>query len=257
MTVDPATVLRLDGRRALVTGGTRGIGRAIAAAFVTAGADVTVLARKPDELDETRGALASIGGGAVAVVAGSAGDPAAVERAVGTCVDEFGGIDVLVNNAATNPHFGLLVDAEPAVVRKILEVNLEGPLQLTQAAWRAHMREHGGSIINVVSVGGIKAAPLIGAYNTSKAALIHLTKQLAMELAPGVRVNALAPGLVKTDFARALWEPDEAAAGARHPLGRIGAPDDIASAALFLASDAASWMTGQTVVVDGGELVAF
>jgi 3-oxoacyl-[acyl-carrier protein] reductase len=256
MTVDPSSALRLDGRAALVTGGTRGIGRAIAEAFVAAGASVTVMARKQPELDDTQSALEALGGRAV-TVAGSAGDPGAIERAVDATMAEFGALDVLVNNAATNPQFGPLVDAEPSAVRKILEVNLEGPLQLIQAAWRAHMREHGGAVINVVSVGGIKAAPFIGAYNTGKAALIHMTKQLALELAPGVRVNALAPGLVKTDFARALWEPDEEGAGARHPLGRIGVPDDIAGAALFLASDASSWMTGETIVVDGGELVAF
>ncbi|MCU1456039.1 MAG: 3-ketoacyl-ACP reductase [Actinomycetia bacterium] len=254
MTFDAAT-FRLDGKVALVTGGTRGIGRAIAEAYATAGASVAVLARKADELDETRAALEALGARAVTVV-GSAGDPDAVDRAVQACVSDLGGLDILVNNAATNPAFGPVVDVEPGALRKILEVNVEGPIRLVQAAWRAWMQEHGGSIINVASIGGIQPSPLIGVYNVSKGALLHLTRQLALELAPGVRVNSLAPGLVKTDFARALWEPDEARADAIQPLGRIGMPDDIAGAALFLASDAASWLTGVTLVVDGGALLA-
>jgi NAD(P)-dependent dehydrogenase (short-subunit alcohol dehydrogenase family) len=114
------------------------------------------------------------------------------------------------------------------------------------------MHEHGGTVLNVVSVGGMRPGPFIGAYNTSKAALIHLTRQLAQELAPTVRVNAVAPGLVKTDMARALWEPNEEGMARSHALGRLGVPDDIASAALFLLSDAASWLTGEVLVVDGG-----
>ncbi len=254
MTIDAAT-FRLDGRVALVTGGTRGIGRAIAEAYAVAGASVAVLARKPDELEETRAALEELGAPTI-VIAGSAGDPEVSERAVAACVSELGGLDILVNNAATNPAFGPIVDVEAGALRKILEVNVEGPIKLVQAAWRAWMQEHGGSIINVASIGGIQPGALIGVYNVSKAALLHLTRQLAQELAPDVRVNALAPGLVKTDFARALWEPDPDGADRVQPLGRIGVPDDIAGAALFLASDAASWLTGATLVVDGGALIA-
>jgi len=249
--IDPERNLRLDGRVALVTGGTRGIGRAIAEAYATAGAALAVLARKPEELGETTAALAAIGARAIGVV-GSAGDPEAIDAAVARCVEELGGLDILVNNAATNPAFGSTIEIEPRAVRKILEVNLEGPLLLSQAAWRAWMRDHGGVILNMASIGGLRPSPFIGTYNMSKAALIHLTKQLALELAPGVRVNALAPGLVKTDFARALWEPDEAGTSARHPLGRIGTPDDVASLALFLVSDAASWITGEVYRLDGG-----
>jgi NAD(P)-dependent dehydrogenase (short-subunit alcohol dehydrogenase family) len=253
--IDVDRDLRLDGRVALVTGATRGIGRAIAEAYAAAGAAVCVLARKPDELEETAAALASIGG-PVITVAGSAGDPEVIETAVGRCVAELGRLDVVVNNAATNPTFGPMIETESRAVRKVLEVNVEGPLLLAQAAWRAWMAEHGGTIVNVVSTGGIRPAPFIGIYNVSKAALLHMTRQLAVELAPGVRVNAIAPGLVKTDFARALWEPDEAAAASRHPLARIGVPDDIAGAALFLASDASSFMTGEVIVLDGGMLLA-
>jgi 3-oxoacyl-[acyl-carrier protein] reductase len=253
--IDPDRALRLDGRVALVTGGTRGIGRAIAEAYAAAGAGVCVLARKAAELDETVAALGPLGSPVVAV-AGSAGDPEAVETAVARCVAELGRLDILVNNAATNPTFGPLIETESRAVRKVLEVNVEGPLLLAQAAWRAWMSEHGGTIINVVSAGGIRPTPFIGIYNVSKAALIHMTRQLAVELAPKVRVNTIAPGLVKTDFARALWEPNEASAAARHPLQRIGVPDDIAGAALFLASDASSFMTGEMIVLDGGMLLA-
>jgi len=249
--IDPATALRLDGRVALVTGGTRGIGRAIAAAFVAAGAQVVVLARKPDELATTAEALGS-GGASVLTVAGSAGDPEALDAAVARAVGELGRLDIIVNNAATNPAFGPTMEVEHRAVRKILEVNLEGPLHLAQAAWRAWMRDHGGVILNVASVGGIDPSPFIGTYNVSKAALIHLTRQLALELAPHVRVNAVAPGLVKTDFARALWEPDEEGTGRRHPLGRMGTPEDVAALALFLVSDAAAWITGEVYRLDGG-----
>jgi 3-oxoacyl-[acyl-carrier protein] reductase len=254
VTVDPERALRLDGRAALVTGATRGIGRAIAEAYAAAGAGICVLARKPDELEETAAALSAIGG-PVVTVAGSAGDPEAIEAAVSRCVGELGRLDVLVNNAATNPTFGPMIETEPRAVRKVLEVNVEGALLLAQSAWRAWMAEHGGSIVNIVSTGGIRPAPFIGAYNVSKAALLHMTKQLAIELAPTVRVNAIAPGLVRTKFARALWEPDEAAVAARHPMRRIGVPDDIATAALLLASDASSFMTGEVIVLDGGMLL--
>lgn len=252
--IDPATAFRLDGKVALVTGGTRGIGRAIAEAFAAAGAGVCVLARKKDELDETQAALAAIGP-AVAVYAGSAGDPEAIEGAVAHCLDELGGVDILVNNAATNPTFGPMIETEPRAVRKVLEVNVEGPLRLSQAAWESWMREHGGVIISVASLGGIRPSLGIGMYNTSKAALIHMTRQLAVELAPGVRVNAIAPGLVKTHFARALFEHDEEGMAARFPMKRLGVPDDVAGAALFLASDASSWLTGDVIVVDGGGLI--
>jgi 3-oxoacyl-[acyl-carrier protein] reductase len=255
VSVDPGKAFRLDGKVALVTGGTRGIGRAIAEAYVAAGAGVCVLARKPDELTETLDALTAQGGTAT-TFAGSAGDPNAIAACVEHCMTELGSLDILVNNAGTNPTFGPLIDIEPGAMRKILEVNLEGPLLLAQAAWRAWMQEHGGSIINVSSTGGIRPSIGIGMYNTSKAALIHLTRQLAGELGPDVRVNAIAPGLVKTFFARALYEHDEEGMAKRFPMKRLGIPDDIAGAALFLASDASSWLTGDVLVIDGGMTVS-
>ncbi len=249
--IDPATALRLDGRAVLVTGATRGIGRAIAEAAGAAGAHLTLGARKPDELAEAEGALRAAGADVV-TVAGSVGDPETAERAVHETVARFGRCDVVVNNAAINPVFAPLMDADLGAVAKVLDANVVGPLRFARAAWHASMREHGGVVLNVVSVGGFRPGPFIGAYNVSKAALIHLTRQLAHELAPSVRVNAIAPALVKTDMARALWEPNEEAMARTHALGRLGVPDDIASGALYLISDASSWVTGEVLVVDGG-----
>jgi NAD(P)-dependent dehydrogenase (short-subunit alcohol dehydrogenase family) len=253
--IDPATALRIDGRAVLVTGGTRGIGRGIAEACAAAGADVCVVARKAAELEETQTALAALGA-RVVTVAGSVGDPAIADVAVRTMIETLGRCDVVVNNAAINPVFAPLMDADLGAVTKVFDANITAPLRFARAAWHQHMHDHGGVILNVVSVGGLRPGPFIGAYNVSKAALIHLTRQLAQELAPGVRVNAIAPALVKTDMARALWEPNEDAMARSHALGRLGVPDDIASGALFLVSDASSWMTGELMVVDGGAHVS-
>jgi 3-oxoacyl-[acyl-carrier protein] reductase len=253
--IDPAGALRLDDKVVLVTGGTRGIGRAIAEAAANAGAGVSILARKPDELDETALAISGIGA-SVHTVRGSVGDAEIAEVAVAETIEKLGRCDAVVNNAAINPVFAPLMDADLGAVTKLFDANVTAPLRFVRAAWQSWMREHGGVVLNVVSVGGMRPGPFIGAYNVSKAALIHLTRQLAQELAPTVRVNAIAPGLVKTDMARALWEPNEAGIGNAHPLGRIGVPDDIASGALFLLSDASSWLTGEVLVVDGGATVS-
>jgi NAD(P)-dependent dehydrogenase (short-subunit alcohol dehydrogenase family) len=243
---------RLDAKTALVTGASRGIGAAIAAEFAAAGAAVMLSARKADALET---AAASITG-RVATYAANAGEPDQAQACVHATIETFGALDILVNNAATNPYLGASIDIDLGRYDKTFQVNLRGPLVWTQAAWNAWMREHGGAVINVASIGGIRGEAGIGIYNTTKAGLIHLTKTLAAELAPGVRVNALAPGLVKTDFARALWEPAEDAVAARLPLRRLGTPEDIAHGALFLASDDASWITGHTLVIDGGALIA-
>jgi 3-oxoacyl-[acyl-carrier protein] reductase len=164
----------------------------------------------------------------------------------------FGRVDYLVNNAAVNPVFGPMIDYELAAVRKIFEVNVVATLLWTQLAHRAWLKDNGGAVLNVASVGGVVPGPFIGAYNASKAALIHLTRQLAQELGPATRVNGIAPAVVKTDFAKALYEDREEAVAARYPLKRLGTPGDTAKLAAFLLSDDAAWITGQTVVIDGG-----
>ena len=241
----------LDGRVALVTGASRGIGQAIAAALSAAGAKVMLSSRKQEALDESAATMT----GDVATFAANAGDPEQAAACVDATVERFGRVDILVNNAATNPYMGPAIDIDLPRYDKTFDVNLRGPLVWTQLVHKASMAEHGGSVINIASVGGLSVEPSIGVYNTTKAGLIYLTKTLAAELGPGVRVNAIAPGLVKTDFARALWEQHEEALGRRLPLKRLGEPEDIAGAALFLASDLSQWMTGQTLVVDGGALV--
>jgi len=232
--------LSLKGKVALVTGASRGIGKAIAHAYADAGASVLLSSRKIDALEA---AAAEIGGD-VDVVVANAGDPDQAAAAVAHCIERFGGVDILVNNAATNPYFGPAIDIDLDRYDKTWDVNVRAPLVWTQLVWRAAM-----------AVGGLSVEPGIGIYNGTKAALIHLTKTLAAELAPSVRVNAIAPGLVKTDMARALWEPAEDRIAASMPLARLGEPVDIANAALYLASDLASWVTGHTLVVDGGALL--
>jgi NAD(P)-dependent dehydrogenase (short-subunit alcohol dehydrogenase family) len=241
----------LDGKVALVTGASRGIGKAIAGAFAGAGASVMLSSRKIEALEA---AAAEIGGD-TAVHAANAGEPDQIVACVAATMERFGRIDILVNNAATNPYMGRSIDIDLPRFDKTWQVNYRGPVVWCQEAWRASMREHGGSIVNIASVGGLSVETHIGHYNVTKAALIHLTRTLAADLAPGVRVNAIAPGLVKTDMARALWEPAEAVVAARMPLRRLGEPVDIANAALFLVSDLGSWITGQTLVVDGGALL--
>jgi NAD(P)-dependent dehydrogenase (short-subunit alcohol dehydrogenase family) len=245
--------LRLDGKVALVTGASRGIGRACALALAGSGARVMLSSRKEQDLELV---AAEIGHDEVAVFAANAGDTDAAAACVAATVERFGSVDILVNNAATNPYFGRAIDIDLPRYDKTFEVNLRGMLAWTQEAYRASMAERGGSVINMASVGGMGVSAGIGIYNTTKAAVIHLTKNLASELGPGVRVNAVAPGLVKTDMARALWEANEAAIARNTPLGRLGEPEDIANMVLFLASDAASWITGQVMVVDGGATVA-
>jgi NAD(P)-dependent dehydrogenase (short-subunit alcohol dehydrogenase family) len=243
--------ISLEGKVALVTGASRGIGRAIAGAFAGSGASVMLSSRKQDALEATAEEI----GGDTAVFAANAGEPDQIAACVAATVERFGRVDILVNNAATNPYMGRAIDIDLPRFDKTWQVNYRGPVVWAQEAWRASMADHGGNILNIASVGGLSVETSIGHYNVTKAALIHLTRTLAADLAPGVRVNAIAPGLVKTAFARALWEPAEETIARRMPLRRLGEPDDIAGAALFLVSDLASWITGQTLVVDGGALL--
>jgi NAD(P)-dependent dehydrogenase (short-subunit alcohol dehydrogenase family) len=252
--------VRLDGKVALVTGASRGIGNAIASRFALSGAKVMLSSRKPEALEEAAGRIeAEVGGsggsGEVAWQAANAGDPQQAEQCVSATIERFGSVDILVNNAATNPHFGRMIEIEPSMARKTVQVNQEGVLNWTQLAWLGWMHDHGGVVLNISSIGGMAVEPGIGWYNVTKAAVIHLTRQLAGELGPGVRVNAIAPGLIKTDFARALWERAGDAVASRLPMRRLGEPDDIARGAVFLCSDAASWITGQVMVIDGGAMV--
>jgi NAD(P)-dependent dehydrogenase (short-subunit alcohol dehydrogenase family) len=242
------------GRTALITGGTRGIGLGIATELLARGASVVITARKQEELDAVVDDLEVRFPGRVLGVRGSADDEAHQADAVRQAAERFGGLHHLVANAAVNPQYGPLVDADLRAVRKVFEVNVTSVLGWTQQAWRAGLRDSGGSIVNVASVGGIRAGSPIGAYNASKAALIHLTRQLAAEMGPVVRVNAIAPAVVKTKFATALYEGREEQVAAVYPMKRLGVPEDTAKAAAFLLSDDASWITGECLVVDGGVL---
>ena len=241
-----------EGRTALVTGASRGIGLAIATSLVQRGAKVVVTARKADAL---AAAVESLGGPDVAVaVAGNVADPEHRAEAVRTAVETFGSLDVLVGNVGINPVFGPLMDAPLDAVRKILDTNVVASLGLVQEAWRAWMSEHGGSVLIVASVAGLKSSEGIAAYGVSKAALINLTTQLAVELGPGVRVNAVAPAVVKTRFAEALFTGREDEVARQYPAGRLGVPEDIGEAAAYLLGDSAGWVTGQTLTLDGGAL---
>lgn len=246
--------LRLDGKVALVTGGSRGIGKGIARAFAESGAKVMITSRKADACEEAAG---EIGHGCL-WEAGHVGQPDDAERVIDACISQLGGVDVLVNNAGTNPYAGPTIDVDLPRWQKTFEVNLTAPLLWTQLAWQKTMREHGGVVINISSVGGLATNPVLGVYDVTKAALIHLTKQLAAELGPQVRVNAICPGLIKTDFARLLWEGDRGdEVAASYPLGRLGEVEDVAAAAVWLAAESGSWITGQAIVLDGGGLVQF
>lgn len=248
-------LIHLTDKVALVTGASRGIGEAIAHAFADAGAKVILAARKPEALQSVADAIVKKGGQALAVPAhtGKAED---IKRLVQTGVERFGRIDVLVNNAATNPYFGPMLDIDDGAFDKTFEVNVKGYFWLLrEVAQHLQGRSAPGSLINVASVAGVSAAPMQGVYGMTKAAVISMTKTAAAELgASGIRVNAIAPGLVETKFASALTSNEDILklVTNRTPLGRHAQPNEIAGVALYLASDASSFMTGQTVVVDGG-----
>jgi len=246
--VDPAVlplVGRFHGRTAIVTGASRGIGLAIAERLVADGARVIITGRGQDALDD---AVASLGGPSHALgVAGKGDDRAHQAETVRTALETFGSVDFLINNTGINPAYGPMIELDIAVARKVVDVNVLAALAWTQEAHRAWMKEHGGAVVNVSSVTGLRPAPNIGLYGASKAMLIAIT-----ELGPGVRVNAVAPAVVKTKFAAALYEGREAEVAAAYPLQRLGEPEDIAGAVAFLLSTDAAWLTGHTMVIDGG-----
>jgi NAD(P)-dependent dehydrogenase (short-subunit alcohol dehydrogenase family) len=248
------SVQGLTGKTALVTGASRGIGLAIARRLVEEGARVCVTARKPEALAE---AVDALGGPDHAIgIAGKADDAEHREDAVRQTIETFGSLDLLVNNAGINPVLSMLVDIDLGAARKIVEVNALGALAWVQVAHRAWMKEHGGAIVNISSVSGVKPAPGISMYGASKAMLISLTESLAVELGPTIRVNAVAPAIVKTAFAGPLFEGREDEVAEGYPLKRLGIPEDVAGSVAFLLSDDAGWLTGQTITLDGGVTLA-
>ncbi len=245
---------RFTGQVALVTGASRGIGLAVAVRLVAEGARVCITARKPDPLAQ---AVADLGGEQVALgVAGRADDPQHRDEAVAATLAAYGRLDVLVNNTGINPVYGPALDVDPEAARKILDVNVLATLAWTRLARDAGMGASGGAVVNVSSVAGLRPAGGLGIYGASKAALIALTAQLAVELGPAIRVNAVAPAVVQTRFAEALYLGREEQVAAGYPLRRLGEPADVAAAVAFLASSDAAWITGQTLVVDGGLTLA-
>ncbi|MEU2944739.1 SDR family oxidoreductase [Nocardiopsis alba] len=241
---------RFGGRTAIITGASRGIGLAIARRLVSEGARVCVTARGPESLEK---AVEALGGPEHAIgVPGRADDTEHQDTAIAATLEAFGGVDLFVNNTGINPVYGRMVDLDLNAARKIFEVNALSAISWVQKVHRAWMAEHGGAILNISSIAGVKPAPGIGFYGATKAMLTHITEELAVELGPDIRVNGVAPAVVKTRFAEALYEGREEKVAARYPLGRLGAPEDVAGAAAFLLSDDASWITGRTLVLDGG-----
>ena len=243
--------ISLEGKVALVTGASRGIGKAIAATLASSGAQVMINSRKQAALE----AAAADMDGEVEVFACNAGDEDAGERGVTATLERFGRLDVLVNNAATNPYFGATMEVDKPRYEKTFQVNLDAPVFWSQAAHRLAFSKEPGVVLNIASVGGLRAEFGLGVYNLTKAAMIHFTRQLASEIGPS-RVVGIAPGLVETDFAAYLVDNFGEQLAGRLPLKRLGDPQDIADLATFLVSDKASWITGETYVIDGGAGVA-
>ncbi len=243
--------LDLTGKTAIVTGASRGIGLATAQAIAAAGGNVVLTSRSQESADA---AAAQVNGNAIGIGA-HATDEDAARKCVEQTIERFGSLDILVNNAGTNPSFGPIINQDHSRFAKTFDVNVWAPVLWTGLAARAWMGEHGGSVVNTASIGGMAFEAGIGTYNASKAALIHITKQLALELSPKIRVNAVAPGVVRTKLAEALWKEHEDAVSASTALGRIGEPEDVAAAIAFLVSDAAQWITGEIMTIDGGQLL--
>lgn len=247
----------LSGKVALVTGASRGIGESIALAFAQAGAKVVLASRKQADLDKVADRIQEAGGTVLAMAAHT-GDLEAIRAVVEKTAAAFGPIDIVVNNAATNPHFGPILTAEESHWDKILDVNVKGYFRVVKACVEGMKARGGGKVINMASVAGLEPQPMMGIYSISKAAVLMLTRVLASELAPfNIQVNAIAPGFVKTKFSAALWQNPQIhdAITQRIPQKRMAEPEEIAGIALYLASSASSFVTGSTFSVDGGQLV--
>jgi NAD(P)-dependent dehydrogenase (short-subunit alcohol dehydrogenase family) len=249
--------LSLHGRVAIVTGASKGIGCAVAMMIAAQGASVVVSSRRQENVDAAAALINGCYPGRAVPIAAHAGKREELEGLVARTMEQLGRVDIVVHSAGTSPHFGPLLDSQPEAWESAFRVNVLGALTLVQAAVRAWMGEHGGAVVTVATIGGLQPRPNLGVYNTTKAALLMLTRQLAKELGPsGIRVNAVAPGLIKTDFSAALWQ-DQAKLEAvlkENPLGRLGTPEEVAAAVTFLVSDAASFINGHTVVLDGGAI---
>lgn len=244
----------VEGKVALVTGASRGIGLATALEFARSGAEgVVITSRKPENIEGAAAELTEQGVDADRILAlpARADSEESADQAVAATIERFGSCDILVNNAGTNPSAGGLMDVDLGALDKTWAVNMRAPLLWVRAVYNQWMETNGGSVVNVASVAGLRPGPITGAYNISKAGLIHMTRQLAFELAPKIRVNAVAPAVVRTRLAGMLLA-DEDAAARMHPLGRVGEPEDVARLIVFLGSDSADWMTGAIVPIDGG-----
>lgn len=247
----------LTGKVALITGGSRGIGEAIAHAYAAAGAKVVICSRKQDGVDRVAADIDAAGGEAVGIAAHTGSDEA-IKGVVERGIERFGGIDIVVNNAATNPHFGPMLTAEESQWDKIYDVNVKGYARVIKACVPSMKKRGGGKVINIASIAGLEPQPLMGIYCLSKAAVIMMTQVLAGELASdNIQVNAIAPGFIKTKFSSAIWQNDQinSAVMKQIPQGRMAEPDELTGIAIYLAAEASSFTTGAVMLVDGGQKI--